>query len=305
MTGEKGMSIDKKNLKEEVVHGTVKFPLAVYRQEPEECGEENTGEDFSVPLHWHEETEIIYLKKGKFRVDINMRASFLEEPALVFVNAGDIHAIRGEAHCHENAVVFDMNMLSFEHYDGVQYQMIRPLLDKKVQFPLMIDWHHPVWEEMMFFYEKMMEEAVRETPASRLRVKAYLLQMIATLYDNGKLVNMYEETDYDSRNIQNVKKVLKFIRQNYHTRITNEHLADMLNMNSQYFCRYFRKLTGKTPTEYINEIRIDKAAELLQQTDRKILDIAMECGYDNIGYFIRRFKTEKGITPSEYRKAYK
>ena len=69
-------------------------------------------------------------------------------------------------------------------------------------------------------------------------------------------------------------------------------------MNEQYFCRYFKKNIGKTITEYINVIRVEKAATALAETEDKIIDIA----FDNIGYFIRRFKKEKGMTPSEYRK---
>ena len=73
-------------------------------------------------------------------------------------------------------------------------------------------------------------------------------------------------------------------------------------MNEQYFCRYFKKNIGKTITEYINMIRVEKAATALAETEDKIIDIASACGFDNIGYFIRRFKKEKGMTPSEYRK---
>lgn len=64
--------VNKIDLKEEAVHGTVKFPLAVYRY---------AGEgDFTVKLHWHEETEIIYLKKGRFCIDINMQKYRINSP---------------------------------------------------------------------------------------------------------------------------------------------------------------------------------------------------------------------------------
>ena len=59
---------------------------------------------------------------------------------------------------------------------------------------------------------------------------------------------------------------------------------------------------GKTLTEYINEIRVDKASAMLSNTDEKVIDIAIQCGYDNISYFIKRFKNVKGVTPQEYRK---
>ncbi len=95
---------------------------------------------------------------------------------------------------------------------------------------------------------------------------------------------------------------LQYIRSHYDGRLTVEEIADAAGLNVQYFCRYFKKNTGKTVTEYINEIRINHAAKMLLESEDKIIDIAGQCGYDNVGYFIKRFRQCKGITPSDYRK---
>ena len=75
-----------------------------------------------------------------------------------------------------------------------------------------------------------------------------------------------------------------------------------MNLNPQYFCRYFKENIGKTATRYIQEVRMEKAAEALAETNEKIITIAADSGFDNIGYFIRKFREIKGVTPSEYRK---
>lgn len=287
--------MDKGRLKENTIHGTVEFPLAVYKQEADE--------EFCVKLHWHEETEIVFLIKGQFLVDINMKKYKINGPALLFIGSGDIHSIHGEGGCLENAVVFDMEMLSFEHFDGVQYQIIKPLLEKKMQFPQMITPADNTWEEISGLYRAILRCAEHEKTAYGMRIKAYLYEILAIFYENEKFINMTGSEGHTIQKIENVKKILRHIHENYKVQIKIPDLAKLVGMNEQYFCRYFKKITGKTPIQYINEIRIEKAAQYLQETDRKIIDIAMECGYDNIGYFIKRFRTEKGISPSEYRKS--
>ena len=85
--------------------------------------------------------------------------------------------------------------------------MIGPLLNRAVQFPMAITEADGVWAEMAGLYEKILEEAKKETPAARMRVKAYLLQMFACMHENGKLVHMGGIADYEGKKIENVKKV--------------------------------------------------------------------------------------------------
>ena len=73
-------------------------------------------------------------------------------------------------------------------------------------------------------------------------------------------------------------------------------------MNSQYFCRFFKKKTGKTFTTYLNEYRLERIKKELSGTEKKIIDIASENGFENIGYFMKQFKLYTGVTPLTYRK---
>lgn len=281
-------------LKENVIHGTVNFPLGSYEWNQEQHG--------IVHLHWHEETEILYLKEGSFILNINMKEYRVSSPAIVFINSGVIHSIECIGKSRETALVFDLKMLSFEHFDASQYKIINPLIKKKIQFPQFIHKDNEAWDEVRNLYDKIFLEASYNKLSSYMKVKAYLYELIGVLYEKDMFLYENKLDEISSYNIENVKKVLSFIKDNYNNKITLDEAASVVGMNTQYFCRYFKKLLGKTLTEYINEVRIEKAVGFLIESDYKIIDVAVECGYDNIGYFIKRFKEIKGMSPSEYRK---
>jgi AraC-like DNA-binding protein len=75
-------------------------------------------------------------------------------------------------------------------------------------------------------------------------------------------------------------------------------------MSEAAFCRYFKRNTHKTFSQFVNEIRISHATRLLMGKENNITDICYTCGFDNVSYFNRQFKIHQGITPREYRKVF-
>ena len=72
-------------------------------------------------------------------------------------------------------------------------------------------------------------------------------------------------------------------------------------MSPKYLGSFFKNMTGKTPIEYLNEYRIEKASHMLKYTDMQVTDIAYSCGFSDLSYFIKTFKNIKGITPGKFR----
>lgn len=283
-----------KNLKENTVHGSTAYPFAVYEFSGTEKGH--------VDLHWHKESEIIYLKKGTFSLSINMKDYEVNAPALIIIGSGEIHSVSLNKENLESAVVFDLEMLSFENYDGIQYKIIRPLLEKTLCFPQFIFPEYEVWDEVKALYENLACEGKKKTLSAYLKIKASLYQMMACLYEHDYLRNVREVNENDADRIDVMKRVLTYIRNDYGKKLTIEDIASVAGMNPQYFCRYFKRITGKTVTGYINDVRLGQAEKALLDTDEKVIEIAGSCGYDNMGYFIRRFRQNYGMSPSEYRK---
>ena len=73
-------------------------------------------------------------------------------------------------------------------------------------------------------------------------------------------------------------------------------------MNEQYFCRFFKRSIGKTPIDYINDYRLNKVIRLLETGDAQITEICLECGYNNLGNFLREFRKYTSTTPLQYRR---
>ena len=291
------------SLKENTTHGTVSFPVALYEWKGES--------EWHVVPHWHEEMEFIYFQKGNFHVWLNTREYEVKAPAMMCVHPEELHSLILGKDCKESAIVFPLDILSFEHYDAIQAKLIRPLLDGRLRMPVLFSEEDFVFKDMRSIYEEM-ECRIRQMNAcgvkqeiekntAYLQIKAKLLELLALLYQNELFVQEEAGNREDEHAIENLKKVISYIGEHYDSVIRLDELASLVNMNPQYFCRYFKKNIGKTVTEYINVIRIEKAAAELVETQDKIIDIATDCGFENVGYFIRRFRKEKGVTPSVYR----
>lgn len=101
-----------------------------------------------------------------------------------------------------------------------------------------------------------------------------------------------------------IKAAKNYISTNYNKQITLEDVSKEIGFNPAYFSSLFKKETGKNFLEYLTELRVHKASQLLSTTDYSILEVANEVGYTDIKYFARVFKRVTELTPTEYRRLY-
>lgn len=100
-----------------------------------------------------------------------------------------------------------------------------------------------------------------------------------------------------------INKVCLYIQNNFHTKISLKEVADLIYLTESNFCKFFKKATGKTYSDYLNELRINEACRLLVQTEKSINQISFECGFETLSYFNRVFLSKKEMTPSIFRKS--
>lgn len=295
-------------LKEIRLHGTRSFPCAIYQTR-------SLGKGTLVKHHWHDEVEILYFFGGEFRLEINMESFFVHSESLYFINPGELHSIfteRAES-SGEDAIVFSLGILSFDSCDAAQVQLIQPIQSGKLLFPRCLSPEHPAFlsvrdaflESMRSFGYPLDTNAPLENGAitddltNQLFIKSSLLRLLAILSEH-KLFTPTEKNH--DKHVDDVKAVLTYIKENYKEKIYLRDLAGQISMNEQYFCRFFKRSIGRSPMEYLSEYRIKQAMRLLEETDLPVMEVCMECGYNNLGNFLREFKKQTGMTPLKYRK---
>lgn len=98
-----------------------------------------------------------------------------------------------------------------------------------------------------------------------------------------------------------VQKAIDYIEKNIAEDLSLDQVVDYLKLNKTYFCKLFKENTGKTFSQYVNQVRIEYSKKLLEDTNMSILDVALAVGYNNSNYFHKAFKERLGITPYNYR----
>ena len=101
-----------------------------------------------------------------------------------------------------------------------------------------------------------------------------------------------------------VAPAIKYLKNNYQKDVKLARLADLCDLSPSYFSRLFNRSTGQSVKDYARSLRLQRACELLAQTDRTVVNIAAEVGYVDCGYFCKLFKKEFSCTPLDYRKTH-
>ena len=175
---------------------------------------------------------------------------------------------------------------------------VAPVVEGKLLLPRVTDSSTPAGRQVVGAFQQVMDLLERRPPAYELRVRAQLLEVFAGLAGSAA----QRAPQRESAPAQGIKAAIEYIQGNYRQPITVSQLAELSHMSSGHFCRLFKKYTFKTPVQYINGVRLSAATDLLLESDRKVLDVAFDTGFNSLSYFIGVFKQSMGCTPTEFRR---
>ncbi|WP_088102008.1 helix-turn-helix transcriptional regulator [Halalkalibacter urbisdiaboli] len=287
--------MEKETLHEARVHGDPMFQLSVYKVD-------YVNQEAIFDFHWHYEIEFIYMEQGEASFQVGTTLFHVQEGEGLFVPSEELHAAHpiSDRPFTLYAIVFNLNLLNSQSYDSIQQKYIDLLQRTAPPFPTYLkgeqDWERVALGNLL----EIIQLFQTKDAAYELRIKAELFRLLATFIETSQLKP--EPDPAEREKIARLKQVLQYISTHYQTKLTVRELAAHIGMSEGHFSRFFKALVHKTPIEYVNHVRVNQAAKLLLETNRKILDIAMEVGFDNQSYFIKTFKQQKQCTPKDFRK---
>ncbi|WP_222983633.1 AraC family transcriptional regulator [Flagellimonas meishanensis] len=262
-----------------------------YQKFNERNGNNNIG------WHYHPELELVYVNGGSGKRQIGSHVSYFRDGDLILIGSNLPHCgftdkLTGNK--SETLVQMKADFLGSDFFNIPEMKNIQKLFE--------------VAKGGIAFFGKTktkvgekMEVLEYQTDFQRLLSILNILNILANSNEmkvlNAEGFSMETEVkDNDRINI-----VFNHVKANFKEEITLGEIADMVSMTVPSFCRYFKKITNKTFTQFVNEYRLVHASKLLAEQPISITQVCYDSGFNNFSHFNKSFKAFTGQNPSEYR----
>ncbi len=256
-----------------------------------------------VPLHWHDEMELIYIKKGAGKISVDFTPLEVAAGDIVFVCPGQLHSIRqlDEQIMEYENIIFPLRLLNACQPDTAWETYLAPIDLRQFILPCRLSPDMDAYSRAAACLDQI--DQIRRTfpDAYELLIKGKLFEFFFLLYHYG-LVSRKNLTDISHRrSLEKSRQILKFIEQHYSEPLSIKKLADSVGFSQSHFMKFFKNTFGTSFTAYLNNYRLTMASRRLLISEDSVLSVASESGFDNLSYFNRKFKERFGITPREFR----
>ena len=249
--------------------------------------------------HFHPEFELVFIDGANGTRHVGEHISLFAGSDLVFIGSNIPH-------------------LNFDYGIKTAYEKI--VVHIQPDFLQLAAMNTPELIDVQLFFE-LSRKAIGFGPATKLQVGDRLkqlhtlnnfdqflellsiLQILAMSEDKELLHKDPVANAFTQKDSDRLKNIYAFVDTNYQRKISIIEIASLSNLTNEAFCRYFKKMTKLTFTEFVNHYRIDQAKKLLL-LDKNVTEACYECGFESLSYFNRIFKKVTGINPLTFKKHY-
>ena len=283
-------------LRETIQHGNNRYPFAYY---PDNIWKF----DFHrIDWHWHHELEFLYTAEGTALCLIGTSKIELHKGCGIFINSGVLHRFEAQSSTFAPNIVFSPTLLAPEN-SLIYEKYILPVISSS--FP------YQVFSPSNTFGKKVLNLlsqicTIKKTkPDNELCTIQLLFQLWNILQKNMDWTSDSNSIHRLNHKQARLQAMMQYIHDNYSGQITLDDIAGTVLISKSSVLNIFRTYLHTSPINYVVEYRLKRASKLLVDTENSVCTIAQETGFENIGYFCRRFKKLYGVTPINYRKYYR
>lgn len=261
---------------------------------------------FSVATHshLHEAVEMIYVTAGNHDFYINEQHYLVKQGDLMLFRSNTVHEIVSrETDWNRYYVLMIKPSVLYElaSKDRAAEYLLRLVLEGgKCHWTREELENSPIREA----FEKQINLFTSSDPCRDLSLKIggfqIVLEILRDIFQNE---DEPEGLKGNGENVARIYQTIYYINRHYAEDIDAQKCCTALNVSYSYFSRSFKAITGKSFKEYLNFVRVNQAERMLLSTNKSIMDVAFDCGFNNVSYFIKVFKQWKGSTPLSYRKS--
>ena len=259
---------------------------------------QNADSVMTIPIHWHEYLEFLYLLNGHMSAVINATTYELDPGELLIINSEDLHMTR---------MYFDKNMDKTEcpylliQFSAARLREIFPDLDL-LHFQTCIRQEELHQIAGMTELLKKMQTLFEEHPDGyQLLLTSYFYEFLYILYQNFSVWNVERSRPASSRDLERITEIVSWTREHFKNPLTLNDAASHLALSREYFCRIFKKYTGQTYLEYLSSVRTMNFYNQLLTSDLSIPVLMEQNGITNYRTFLRTFRALYGTTPQKLR----
>ena len=269
---------------EKRIRGSLGFPFEIYRSS-------GVGKGVIItPAHYHNEIEIMMPQKGITDLAVEGENIAAVTGKIYIINPGEVHAMYSNTDSYYYAMVFPKELLELNKDNAVFTRLVAPLFEGRLSIVREIKDARSL--EIFSEIENLSSDVNLNAPL----ILSRLLELLWHFEKCGYIKNA------GKAQASPIHRAIDYMEKHLAEKLTLADIANKAGMSPKYFCAYFKKHTLTTAVSYINTLRITKARELLKTTSYSVLETAMLCGFDNVSFFIKKFKEATGQTPAKYRK---
>ncbi|MDX9916677.1 MAG: AraC family transcriptional regulator [Gudongella sp.] len=248
-------------------------------------------------LHWHRTLTFIFVLSGKIELHLYSDKMELNQGDLMLINPGDMHCLRKVGNTENEVLKLQANPIYFNKFVGNFSDLTFRCIPSEIKGST-----KEKYDRLRHLLAKFVYDLSGKTKGYSLRISALMLEMMEMLYLH------FVETSEDKCNrlrgdsIKTLRMALNKIDKEFDRGMTLSSLADDLELNMHYLSRLIKKSLGITFQEYIDSKRLQRAIELLTQSDKTVTEVALESGFPNVKSMNRLIKAKYELTSRELRK---